>query len=307
MEIRKIVVGTDFSPEANRALQQAMEIARHTGAELTLLHVGAVLDMVQDVPRLAAPAMRDYERALKAQLGDLRRQLEELRQRVSGQGVTVSHMITDGFADTGLCAAVDELGADLLVTGTHGHTGVRRFLMGSVAARVVRLCNAPVLVARGEAPRGGYRRILVPTDFSEAADAALETALQVASPQAEIVLLHCWSTPPLAPAFIPDPGAAGGVMQSVRSVMSEGASAAAARLIARHRQRGPAIDFVALETSPAQGILEQLESAGRWDLVVLGSHGRRGLQRWLVGSVAELTVRHAPCSALVVRSGKREE
>jgi nucleotide-binding universal stress UspA family protein len=210
-------------------------------------------------------------------------------------------MIVNGFADTGLCDAARELGADLVFTGTHGRTGVGRFLLGSVAERVVRLSSAPVVVTRGEAPRGGYRRILVPTDFSEAADAALEMALRVAHAEAEIVLLHCWSLTTVAPTYVAEPS--GAVTQSLRTAVAEGADAAAARLIARHRDRS--IDFVRLESPAAAGIQNHLENAGPWDLVALGSHGRRGVQRWLLGSVAELTVRHAPCSVLVMHPARR--
>jgi nucleotide-binding universal stress UspA family protein len=306
VQICKIVVGCDFSPEAERAVQQGVEIARHVGAEVVLVHAGALHDTVQDVPQAVSRSVREYEVMLKEHLDEVRAQLEALRQRVSGQGVEVSHMVIDGFADTGLCEAARELGADLVVTGTHGRTGVSRFLLGSVAERVVRLCSMPVLVARGEAPRGGYRRILVPTDFSDAAEAALDMALQVAGRDAHIELLHCWNLPPGAGGYLAELSGTRGVYETVRDAVTEGADAAAERLLGARRGRGSTVAFTRIQAPAARGIQQFMDERGPWDLVIVGSHGRRGLSRFLLGSVAEVTVRHAPCSTLVVHVPRSE-
>jgi nucleotide-binding universal stress UspA family protein len=299
MEIRKIVVGVDFSQEAEIALKRAMDIARHTGAELVLLHAGIVHEPL-DENTVSSPQLAVYEEILAQTLRDDRLKVEELRSRYAGQGVEISHMVVSGFADTSICEAAQEIGASMICVGTHGRTGFRRFLLGSIAERVVRLSHVPVLVARGGGrPIGGFHRILVPTDFSYSAERALETAIQLASPGATIDVLHCWTLPPLADAYAMPVSVRDAAIGPLVDSIQQEARERGARLIERYRDRWPSLSFDVVRGSPAHAIVER---AAGYDLIATGSHGRRGVRRFLLGSVAEVTVRHAPCSVLVVHS-----
>ncbi len=294
MEMNKILVPVDFSEGSEVAVHHALNIARHLDAELVLLHVGVVLEHPEDLPGAGAI----YAGVARAQLEADRVQLGELRRRISGQGVEVSQMVADGFADTAIVDAAAEIGAGLVVVGSHGRSGIRRVLLGSVAERVVRLAGCNVLVARRDGElAGGYRRLLVPTDFSAGAGRALALAVALAPPGAAIDLLHCWSLP--QPGG-PDPGSTGWqeIYNAVRDRITSSVTAELDRLIAAHRGTGLTLCGHLVEDSPAHGIDRWLER-NRYDLVVTGSHGRRGVRRFLLGSVAEATVRHAPCSVLV--------
>lgn len=289
MEITKIVVGVDFSDESEAAAKYGVKIARHTGAEVVLVHAGMVLD--QERPKPIGAVSREWEELIQSQLNADRERLEELRTRLADSTSRVSHMVIDGFADTGLCDAAKTLGADLVITGTHGRTGVKRFFMGSVAERVVRLCETNVLVARpGAESAGGFRRILVPTDFSPQAEKALQLAMVLAASGGRIDVYHAWNTPPEM------------ALEWTGPILEELASDAAQsgeKLLARHHREGLTIGFDAVRAHAADGIADRLDS-GEYDLVVMGSHGRRGIRRFLLGSIAERTVRHAPCSVIVV-------
>jgi nucleotide-binding universal stress UspA family protein len=284
--MNQILVGVDFSPGSDAAVRQALRIARHTGATVCLAHTSVAPDTL-DLPD---------ERVFSARLDADRSALEELRNRIGGGGVQVSHVVADGFADVALVQLAGDMGADLIVVGTHGRTGLRRFLLGSIAERVVRLAGCPVLVARpGSDGAGGYPRILLPTDFSEATPGVLETALEVAAPGATIDLLHCWQLPPMpGPTYGPVKAAQELDAETRRSGVAA-ARAAGMRLIDRYADRGAALSLHVLEDAAAHGIQAWLETHP-YDLVVTGSHGRRGVRRFLLGSVAELTVRHSPCS-----------
>lgn len=299
MEIRRIMVGVDFSPQGELALEQALDVARFTGAEVVLAHVTHVPEPPDPtgLPESSARAMAEYHRLLSEHLQESRAQLDEVRERVSGQGVDVSQVVIDGYPDEALARAAGELGADLIAVGTHGRTGIGRFWLGSVAERVVRLTRASVLVARpGSKGRGGFQRILVPTDFSAHSEEALEVALVLAANGATVDLLHCWEVPALLLGHV-TPSAEEKAIAPVFRSLEESARARGRELCERHRREGVTLEFSTAEVSPSRGIRER---AGAYDLVVMGSHGRRGARRFLLGSVAEVTVRHAPCSVVVV-------
>lgn len=292
--MHKIIMATDFSRESEHALGHALDIARHTGAELVLLHVCPVIEAPEHAPEQVHEGEWDeWTNLLRAHMAGRREQLEELRSRVSGQGVEVSHMIADGEPAEGIVDSAIELGADLVVIGTHGLTGVQRLLLGSTAERVIRRTPVSVLVARERGrPAGGYKHILVPTDFSPSADSALDRACELVAGDGTVSVRHYWHEPVFGPVL--DLGTLADRME--RSVGQLGAER-----LERHRSDRYRIEFAADGGPPKQQILEELDSDPSYDLVVMGSHGRRGARRWLVGSTAESTARYARCSVLVAK------
>jgi nucleotide-binding universal stress UspA family protein len=145
-QIRRILVGIDFSAASQRALDVAIELAKRSGASLLLLHVYQVPGFA--FPETVVPAPPDL---LDRMVDDNRRALEAWADRARAAGV-------DAAADQVAGAAATEIverarrGFDLVVVGTHGRTGLRHVLLGSVAERVVRHCDVPVLSVR---TRGG--------------------------------------------------------------------------------------------------------------------------------------------------------
>jgi nucleotide-binding universal stress UspA family protein len=291
---RRILVGVDFSPTSELAVQHAVAIARHTGAPLALAHVGLVPDS-DDLDVAGGASTGPYRALLQLRLAEDRRRLASLRERIAGQGVELSQVVLEDMPDSGLIAAGKELDADLIVVGSHGRTGMSRFLLGSVAERVVRHADCSVLVARGEAVPGGYRRIVVGTDFSAPAAAALEWALTVAAPSADVRVVHGWSLTSLQANDPADLVALAGAIDTARG---EATSRFGRELLAARRRSDVRLHFDAVE-GPASAVL--IDASCDADLVVVGSHGRRGVRRWLMGSVAEAVARHADCSALVAR------
>lgn len=305
MTIKKILAAVDFSDEADVAVNHAIEVARHTGAHLTLLHVGVVPDQPVGVPATMHTTVAEYLRLAREDLAIDRKRLTEVRERVSGQGVEVSHMVIDGIPDQGIRHAADEVGADMIIMGTHGRTGIKRFFLGSVAERVVRLSKKNVMVTRpGGNARGGFHRLLVTTDFAEQADTTLELALALASEGATIDVLHCWHLPPMSYPYYAPTKSASDVVTSLRESVISGTAKLGIELVERHKDASAKVAFHQLEEAPAHGIQRWLEEHEGYDLVVTGSHGRRGPARFLLGSVAEFTVRHSPCSVLVVHTGQ---
>lgn len=319
-EPHRIAVGVDFAPESDLAARQALDLARRDGSEVVLVHVIPTLDlppMRGDGPASATRALSAYRAYLKEQRASDDRRLADLTEQLSDQGVAVSHVLSEGFPDSGLCEAAGALGASLTVVGTHGRTGLRWFLLGSVAQRVIQLASSDVLVARGEgAARGGYGRVLVATDFSPGSARALALARTLAAEDGQIDVVHFYH-------HLPPPALYGSIHSVLGAEFNEsllaeiraagqafigappttGASAAGADADTGERQpgAGPVVRFYAVSETPIPGIVHWLERQ-RYDLAAVGTHGRRGVRHLMVGSVAEAVARRAPCSVLVARS-----
>ncbi|ACY12968.1 universal stress protein [Haliangium ochraceum] len=305
MKLASIAVGVDFSEESNVALEQALHLAKTHDTQLTLVHVGALPPHTVEVPESLRPTLTEYERILNQHLDEDRNRLAELRVSCEARGFkNVTTQVVDDHPDQGLCQAADQLSADLLVVGTHGRTGVKRLIMGSVAERVVRLSERPVLVARSpvEADAPGYQRILVGMDFSSTAQEALRYAVALAAPGAVVDLLHCWRLPLASVPYFP----AGDVGASIEGPLRTYTEELGQKLASEHSTPTCAVNYHSVEAAPTQGISEWLE-ARPYDLTVVGSHGNRGMRRFLLGSVAEATVRHANTSVLVVHAPETDE
>ncbi len=298
MKITRILVGTDFSAESEVALDHAVRMARHVGAELLLAHAGTVIDTADAALAPESAALLEYERIVAEHAAENRAHLAELVARVRQSGVNAAEQIVNGFPDTGISEAADELDVDMVVMGTHGRTGLKRILLGSVAERVVRLCRRHVMVARPlqGGQEAGYSRVLVPTDFSPRAELALEIALELVAAGGQIELLHAWSLPALTGSLVPS-RVSESALEPVRKSLDAGAREKGEALIARHPRPSVQMALTIVNDSAAHAIDK---AAAGHDLIVMGGHGRRGLRRLILGSVAEATVRHAPCSVLVV-------
>lgn len=139
----KICCAVDFSDPSRLALYRAADLAKRDGAELLLVHVYEVPqptgDMLVAPLDLSGPAAAEAERNMVSWVAEAAR----LR------GAPVKTRILAGQAAVEVGRAAHEAGCDLLVVGTHGRTGVRRLVLGSVAERIVREAHCDVLVARG--------------------------------------------------------------------------------------------------------------------------------------------------------------
>jgi len=303
MQIRKILVGTDLTDGATMAIEAAIDLARHVGAEVVLVHATTVPDY--ETPFREPPS--ELTRALESIVDERRERLQEVRERYDGGGVTLSQVVVDAVPARGITQVAEELDADLVVVGTHGRKGLRRLLLGSVANRVVRHCKRSVAVARHKRGQGFHERVLVPTDFSHSAEVALETALALVADRGTIELLHCWQLPSESSgSWALAKKLPGKQTRSLRSAFEDAAREAGAELLERYATDRAEARFSYIQANPKDGILRKLDEED-YDLVVMGNRGRRGLTRWLLGSVAESVVRHAPCSVLVARARDDEE
>jgi nucleotide-binding universal stress UspA family protein len=272
MQIKRLMCPLDGSELSERALPTAERLARRFGAELLLLRV---VEPYMPAPAGVMPmlAFRLAETSRQAALPYLERWQTEMAAR----GLAVRALLKEGGARTELIETVTEQAVDLIVMSSHGRTGGGRFLLGSVAEGVMRHASCPVLLVRGE--ETAWQRLLVPLDGSPNSLQAIPVASALAEPGSQVELLRCAELEgiPLS-------------LQERETIMQAiGAELEAITVPGTQTTRR------VVEGQATGSIL-----AERADLIVITSHGRTGLKRWLLGSVAEQVARYAESSVLVV-------
>lgn len=302
--LENILVAIDFSEQSNAALEQAIHAAKHQGnARLTLLWVGGQPAAGPVGAELYSSAGKGEHELPPDARSEARAKLEILADRVKAQNVAVDVRIESGYADEVIVRVADDIGAALIAIGTRGLTGFKRFLLGSVAEKVVRTATTNVLVARGDAHE--YQRVLVATDFSTASERALQVAIAMAAPGAHIDVLHSWQYP-AGTHGVKAPDTDDGPLADLRDDIVRRVDKLGQALVARYSSSTRTVAFSCDFGSAREVVHDRLES-GNYDLVAMGTHGYRGFRRFLLGSVAEATVRHAPCSVLIAHPHHDEE
>lgn len=295
--IRKILLATDFSDCAALAQDYALLLASAWKADLAILHV---LEFQPGMdPEL--PVNHAYLERLRK---DAEAQLSQLRAQLAHRGLSGESRHVTGIPSLRIAQEAAEAGANLIVLGTHGRTGLAHVLLGSTAERVVAAAPCPVLTVRMPRGRGpaaaappSVRRLLVPVDFSDHSLEALEYAALVAAQfHAALTLVHVMEPVAYGLDFTLPFGGNG---PAARAHVEARLAALAAPLAAQ----GLDVDHLVRGGTPADSILDWT-SHQPYDLIVMGTHGRRGLSHLAGGSVAEAVLRRAPCPVLTVKSPK---
>jgi nucleotide-binding universal stress UspA family protein len=289
-----IVAGIDLSVPSDQALDRAAALAQQNGATLVMVHAEADDEQIENVDVEVLKQLGEVSAAMKAD--EIKRLSEKLAQ-LQAKGIDVELVRRAGPPGEIVTEIARDRSAELIVVGTHGHTGIQRFLLGSVATAVLRNAPCDVLVCRGATGPSPFLRPLVATDFSPAAARALRNAAALTAPGAPLDVIHAWQLPVgswgatlLGQARFP--------WSTVRDAVLSGVKAQADKLVASSPDLGHELRVELIQGPPASVITHAAERGGH-DLIAIGTHGHRGFRRLLLGSVAESVIRHAPCSVLV--------
>lgn len=288
MTVRTILVATDFSSRSDRALRRATLLAKGSGASLSLVHV-----IDDDQPGQIVQAERG---AAAIVLDEQARSLREI------DGVHCKHSIRQGVVFEEIAAAAEEIDVDLLVIGPHRRHALKDVFVGTTAERAIRASRRPVLMANG-IPAGPYRHVLIAVDLSESSGDAVRAAIDLGLEQQAVVsVLHVFGAP-----------GTGHLARSIRrderleAYLTEEKEQAARELDAFLRD---------LSFDPMQRILKAGEPLAATaisaavqeiaaDLIVIGTRGRTGLAKLVLGSVAQEVLRVADRDVLVVPPRRR--
>ena len=298
--IKRILFATDFSRWAQRAEDYACTLACSWRASLTVLSVA-------EFPPGLNPDYLVNQQYLADLLKHVSAQLVDLKGRAEGRGIAVTTRVATGLPSEEVISAAREEDSDLIVVGTRGKTGLAHILLGSTAERVIRGAPCPVLSVRTDsadledervlARPVRLERILVPVDFSDCSLDALEYAVVVAQQsKASLMLLHVLEPVSYGLDFTLS-------HMRTREHVRESWTKRLKELTSSHQHSHVAMEFQLRGGLPADSILDSAQTLP-CDLIVMGTHGRRGISHTISGSVAEAVLRKSHCPVIAVRSPK---
>lgn len=284
----QILAATDFSTRSNRAVRQAGLLAQNGNTQVYLVHV-----VDDDQPEeLVRMEMREAERLLREQMGSM----PELR------GVEARPMVITGDPFDGILRVAADVGADLILMGAHRRQLLHEIFVGTTIERVIRNGSFPVLMVNNEAQRK-YENVVVPVDMSDASAHALRVALSMGLiGKGGATLLHAFLPLAKGKMFI-----AGSDRASIDSYVAA----------SRQQARDELATFLLANDLSAERWSLRIEEGGPMevishavsemqpDLLVMGTHGRSGLLKGLIGSVTEESLRSLNVDILAVPPVKR--
>jgi nucleotide-binding universal stress UspA family protein len=277
--LEKLLVCTDESLDSQGAVAVALNLARTAQCKVYLLQVLTFVPLYElQTPDLLPPPTVNLEMQA-AQEAAVKSRLEAWRAKAAELGVDLEPRLRSSTsAYDGIREEAEELKPDWIIMGRHGLTGLARLLMGSVTARVIGHSRVNVLVV----PQGAtleFKRLLVASDDSPFSAAAWEEALSIAQRMGSRLL---------------------GISVAATDSELGAAKALVQKLEADAKMRGVALETAVPRGQPDQAIIHWAKTK-QVNLIILGSHGRTGLRKLLMGSVVERVIGQAPCPVLVVK------
>ncbi len=276
--MKRLLVASDGSEYSSGAIREAINISRTCKADLTAL---SVIEINPQLLSLAPQIIEDTEKATKLHLNDIKEMAEK-------EGISCSTIIREG--EDVFRLIIDEAEkeeADLIVMGRRGRRGIMKLLMGSETARVIGHSPVNVVVA----PRASdikWKSIVIATDGSRFSEAAAKEAISLVK--------NCCKTCTLNAIAVTRPDAT-----EERISISE---KALEDIKSNAERDNIKVDVILIKNKPHESIYEAIIEYAKEkdaDIIVMGSHGRTGIKKLLMGSVCERVIGHADCAVLVVK------
>jgi nucleotide-binding universal stress UspA family protein len=281
--LASVVVPTDFSEGSHQALTRALRLPLGPKSKVTLLHV-----VPDDIPgKLRKEAIIEAERSLE-------KSLARVHQLAMDRGLSPRQFVADvveGDSAQQIVKRAHTVEADVVCMGRHGRTSFLELRLGSTARKVVKLGDVPVLLVRGAATRS-YQSVLIAVDLTLASVKLLKAAKPYVEETNEVELLHASSVPfedyvvvsgERAEEFRDD--AIKAATKDLKALLAKSGLRAAPRVLG----------------GDARMLIIEEAKARKSELIIVGTHGRQGVRKLILGSVAEWTMTHAACDVLIMR------
>lgn len=274
----KIVTASDFSDDSRAAMFAAISVAARCLARIEMVHVISYLEDIYDASRFVVPDAGWQKELVKRLEEFFPKHLYPNSERHVLVGSSVAQEILK-FAKTEHCG--------LIVTGRHGRNALAEFLMGSVAQQIARHSEIPVMIVRDEKSGRqyqGFNRVLVPTDFSPISRKAVEFGSRFASfLGAEFHLIHVVDEPEIKEILSSYPQYGLNMPSSCEPNLDE----ILKKMIPKDLTTKSTVATIIGD--PTQGVLNYSEEHSA-DFIVMGAHGKKGLQRVLLGSLTTAVI-----------------
>ncbi len=289
MKMQHILIPVDFSEYSDRAVRYGIFLAEQLIAKVTLFH--AITLFQEDIGEEVH--LEEYEKLLKLREEVTRKKLKRHNDKAAARGVEIHSEIRRGIsAADAILEYLEEHQFDLIVIGTHGRGGIKKWIYGSVAEKVVRMSPIPVITVHHLPDQLALKKILVPIDFSEHSREAIEYARFFATHfQAEVEFLHvlerefhpAYYTAEVDSLFELDPELKDRALQRLREFVGT----------------EDGFSFTIVEGRAYQEIVQRIKDTGV-DLTIMATRGLSGVEHLLIGSTTERVVRLAERPVLTV-------
>jgi nucleotide-binding universal stress UspA family protein len=299
---RKILIPLDGSKTAEKALPYAHALATKLKLPVELL---AVVDVAELAPHLSAASARHMDAIIESEIGSSKDYLAGVAK--SFKETNAACAVEKGRADEVIVAQAAAEKGTLITMATHGRSGLNRWLLGSVAEKILRSTANPLLVVRAgdEAePVGdiGIKSVIVPLDGSALAEGVLPTVIELAKALSlEVMLLRGYELPAAAyygEDYLPD-------YESLKARIGQETKSYLEGKVAAFKAEGLERVFATVAEGPAADEIIKCARRRADALVAMCTHGRSGIRRWVLGSVTEKVVRHSGGPVMVI-SAKAE-
>lgn len=285
----KVLVAIDSSDSSASVIDEVKSRSWPADAQIQLLNVFDTTGLIS--------VKGDLREFVRAQEEAARSMIHSAADRLAQSASEISSLVIEGYPPSAIVERAKEWGADMIFIGSHGHSALARFFLGSVAGYVARHAHCSIVIARASEKTSGTK-ILFATDGSEASLAAARSvAKRKWASDAEFKVLG------VADEIIPviDPWYGGGMavqqlQEETEQLVREGVESAQRIFL----DAGLKATVALIKGHPKAAIVDEAERWGA-SLIIVGSHGRRGVTRLLMGSVSEAVARHAHCSVEVIR------
>lgn len=281
--LQSILLATDFLPASHEAAQAAVRLANKYGSRVTPLHV------LEPIPTWPVTLPHEWQEATEP--------LEKLANHLTAQNVSVAEpVMAVGSAADQIVRKAQEVNADLIVIGAGEKTHFERLAAGPVAEAVIARASQPVLAVRPGAAPARFKKILCPVDQSPASQRGLRNAIQLAKAfDGQLLVL----------TVVPKVSWLSAAVETGRLAHAETEHEHRWRQEFRQFLEGIEFGRATWEQEVGHGVVDQeiLAAAQRFeaDVIIMGSTGRTGLVRTLLGSVTRRVLRQLPCSLLTVK------
>jgi nucleotide-binding universal stress UspA family protein len=293
MRIKKILWAYDGSKESLAALKWVRLCATRLGASVNALSVIESPDLCTlEVPDDLKTEISRIDRDLRTREA---KRLTRLGKVLEQEGIKTEIQVVRGIPSQEIIKSAQSHDADLIAMGKRGLNLWGRMLLGSTTTKVLRESRVPILTVRQTVKKPAVKKILVPSSFSPADKISLTWALEFAAPLgASVFLLH------IIQAHKSWDEVKGGFMGRMRKAANDKLDRMLDSVPAQKRNGVNAFARAKANSRPWSGIVSFAREEGI-DVIVMGTHARKGAPRFFLGSVAERVIREVPCPVITVR------
>jgi nucleotide-binding universal stress UspA family protein len=291
MAYKRLLVALDGSELSERALPYAQAIARIRGSEIILFTVS-----IASVEQLDRP-MKAY--------------LELKAQELQSQGIEASSAIAYGNVPDEIVGFADKNNIDLIIISTHGYSGIRRWVLGSVARKVLYGTSVQVLLVKSKAPKVSQvelKKLLLPLDGSPFSESPIPSIEQLIKGTGAEIFLTLVCEPPLVPSYGDHP--INPTWEKHRNTLWTGAKQQAAEYLnlmetrLKKQRMKVKSQVIPCELGRVAETILQAAQNEKVDLIAMATHGRSAVSRWVYGGVANRIVEQSLQPVLLIRPSK---